>query len=70
MKHLVTVSQTFMIIMESVLPTFQKMTTVTNAAPLMANDNNAQDYAIVGISEVKLRSRETYTLLQFLWNNN
>lgn len=67
MKHLVTVSQTFMIIVESVLPSFQKMSTITNAAQLMAKENNVQDYAIVEISEVKLRSRETYILLQFLY---
>ena len=49
---------------------FLKMITVTNAAQLMAKDNNVQHYAIVGIYEVKLRSRKIYILLQFLWSNS
>ena len=32
--------------------------------------NNVQDYAFVGIYEVKLRSRKIYILLQFLWSNS
>ena len=39
-KHLVTVSQTFMIIVESVFSSFQKMRALTNAAQLMVKEDN------------------------------